>query len=239
MKEFLNVMFGPKGLEFLDIIITEVQLPDDVKGPLDMKAQYASFNEMERERYNFDMRLINDAEALELIKQDKYQERDSIAEEFSKQMTMTSRDLEVIRANAVKSVAEINEQAKAETAQIEAEAERKNQEVRADTLITKAVDETKGQCEAKLISVEAANTAGKLMAAKEFEIASLKAQTIQTVGEAESAIATVMQSRRKYEYLNKKLETIEQFKDNKNLHVFGDNNDDVLAQLAAFRINQG
>ena len=124
MKDFLNDMFGPKGLEFLDIIITEVQLPDDVKGPLDMKAQYASFNEMERERYNFDMRLINDAESLELIKQDKYQERDSIAEEFSKQMTMTSRDLEVIRANAIKSVAEINEQAKAETAQIEAEAER-------------------------------------------------------------------------------------------------------------------
>lgn len=68
---------------------------------------------MERERYSYDMRLINDAEQLELIKQDKYQERDSIAEEFSKQMTLTSRDLETIRANAVKSVAEINEQAKA------------------------------------------------------------------------------------------------------------------------------
>lgn len=232
-------MFQPKGLTFLDIIITEVQLPDDVKGPLDMKAQYASFNEMERERYNFDMRLLNDAEQLELIKQDKYQERDSIAEEFSKQMTMTSRDLEVIRANAVKSVAEINEQAKAETAQIEAKAELKNQEIRADTLITKTVDETKGRCEAQLIGVEAENNANKMIAAKELEIANTKADTIKTVGEAESAIANVMQSRRKYEYLNKKLEVIEQFKNNANLHVFGDNNDDVLAQLAAFRINQG
>ena len=216
-----------------------MQLPDDVKNPLDLKAQYASFNEMERERYNFEMRLLNDAEQLELIKQDKYQERDSIAEEFSKQMTMTGRDLEVIRANAVKSVAEINEQAKAETAQIDAKAELKNQEIRADTLITKTVDETKGRCEAQLIAVEAENNANKMIAAKELEIANTKADTIKTVGEAESAISNVMQSRRKYEYLNKKLEVIEGFKNNSNLHVFGDNNDDVLAQLAAFRINQG
>ena len=68
MKDFLNQMFGPKGLEFLDIIITEVLLPEEVKQPLDLKAQFNSFNEMERERYNFDMRLINDSEALELIK---------------------------------------------------------------------------------------------------------------------------------------------------------------------------
>ena len=78
-----------------------------------------------------------------------------------------------------------------------------------------------------------------MIAAKELEIASLKAQTIQTVGEAESNIAKVMESRRKFEYLNKKLDVIEGFKHNSNLHVFGDNNDDVLAQLAAFRINQG
>lgn len=46
-------MFAAKGLEFLDIIITEVLLPDEIKMPLDMKAQYGSLNEMEREKYNF------------------------------------------------------------------------------------------------------------------------------------------------------------------------------------------
>ena len=67
MKKFLNEMFGPKGLEFLDIIITEVLLPPEVKQPLDLKAQFASYNEMERERYNFDLRIINDSEQLQLI----------------------------------------------------------------------------------------------------------------------------------------------------------------------------
>jgi hypothetical protein len=38
MKQFLNDMFGPKGMEFLDIIITEVDLPVEIQQPLDLKA---------------------------------------------------------------------------------------------------------------------------------------------------------------------------------------------------------
>lgn len=38
MKDFLNEMFGSKGLEFIDIIVTEVLLPNEIKQPLDMKA---------------------------------------------------------------------------------------------------------------------------------------------------------------------------------------------------------
>jgi len=38
MKQFLNEMFAAKGLEFLDIIVTEVLLPNEIKNPLDLKA---------------------------------------------------------------------------------------------------------------------------------------------------------------------------------------------------------
>jgi len=62
-----------------------------------------------------------------------------------------------------------------------------------------------------------------------LEIADLKADTINTIGQGESNISQVMQSRRKYEHLNKKLEVIEAFKGNKNLKIFGDNKDDVLS----------
>jgi len=107
MKQFLNEMFAAKGLEFLDIIVTEVLLPDEIKNPLDMKAQFGSLNDMEREKYNFDMRLINDEEELELLRQRRYEQRDSINEDFSKQITLNTRELEVVRADAQKSVAEI------------------------------------------------------------------------------------------------------------------------------------
>ena len=66
-------MFGQKGLEFLDIIITEVLLPEEVKQHLDLKAQFQSLNEMEKEKYNFDMRIINDNEELELLSQRRYE----------------------------------------------------------------------------------------------------------------------------------------------------------------------
>lgn len=107
MLKFLNDMFAAKGLEFTDIIITEVLLPDEIKQPLDMKAQYGSLNEMEREKYKFQMRLIDDEEELQLLKQRKTEMRDSVNESFSKQITLCSRELEVVRANANKAVAEI------------------------------------------------------------------------------------------------------------------------------------
>ena len=123
MKDFLNGMFGSKGLEFMDIIVTEVLLPEEIKQPLDMKAQFGSLNDMEREKYNFDMRIIDDEEELELLRQRRYEQRDSINEDFSKQITLETRELEVIRANAKKSVAEINATAIAEQAQITADSE--------------------------------------------------------------------------------------------------------------------
>lgn len=86
-------------------------MPEEIKQPLDLKAQFASLNEKEREQYNYDMRLIDDDEELQALKQRRYEQRDSIKEDFSKQLTLSERELEVIRANAKKSVAEINSQA--------------------------------------------------------------------------------------------------------------------------------
>ena len=70
------------------------------------------------------------------------------------------------------------------------------------------------------------------------EIAEVKAQTTEIIGAGEAQIAKVMASKRKYEHLNKKLEVIEEFKNNKNLKIFGDNNDDVMSQMAAYRITK-
>lgn len=52
----------------------------------------------------------------------------------------------------------------------------------------------------------------------------------------ESKIAEVMASRRKYEVLIGKCNVLSQMKNNKNLKFFGNNSDDGLAQMAAYRI---
>lgn len=77
---------------------------------------------MEREKYAFQMKLIDDEEELQLLKQRRTEMRDSVNEDFSKQITLTSRELDVVRANANKSVAEIKATSVAEVAQINADA---------------------------------------------------------------------------------------------------------------------
>jgi regulator of protease activity HflC (stomatin/prohibitin superfamily) len=171
MKHFLNDMFGNKGLEFLDIIITDVALPPEIKNPLDEKAQFGSLNDKEREQYNFDMRIIDDQEELEALKQRRYEQRDSIKEDFSKQITLNRRELEVIQAEAKKSVAEIHQQSKAEQGQIEANAELSKEEIAGDTLITKTRDETLGTTEAELIQIQAKNESNVKIANKMLDIA--------------------------------------------------------------------
>ena len=71
---------------------------------------------MEREKYNFEMKKIDDSEELEALRQRRYEQRDSINEDFSKQITLNRRELDTVRANAKKAVAEINAQADAQQA---------------------------------------------------------------------------------------------------------------------------
>lgn len=236
MMQFLNEMFGPKGLEFTDIIVTEVLLPEDIKQPLDLKAQFLSLNEKEREQYVYDMKLIDDEEELEALKQRKYEQRDSLKEDFQKELTLRKRELQLTRANAEKSVAEINAHGTADQARITAESELQLEVIQGDTLVTKARDEARGQAEAELLEVSAKNECNMKIAAKMLEVSRVKAQTIETVGSGEASIAKVMAARRKYEHLHAKLEVIKGFKTNRNLKIFGDNQDDVLSQLAAYRI---
>ena len=185
MMQFLNDMFGNKGLEFTNIIITEVQLPEEIRQPLDLKAQFGSLNDKEREQYNFEMRLIDDEEELEALKQRRYEQRDSIKEDFSKQITLQRRELEVIRANSSKAVMETNAQGNAEQAQIIANADLSKEEINGDTLVTKTVNEARGKVEAELIEVEAKNTSNKKIAEKMAEIADIKSKTINIKSEGE------------------------------------------------------
>jgi hypothetical protein len=74
-----------------------------------------------------------------------------------------------------------------------------------------------------MIEVQAKNTCNKKIAEKMLEIADVKADTINVIGSGEAQVSTVMQSRRKYEHLNRKLDVIRSFRNNQNLKIFGDN----------------
>jgi hypothetical protein len=76
-----------------------------------------------------------------------------LKEDFSKQITINRRELEVVRAMAKKSVAEINAISKAEQATIQADADLKKENINGETLVTKTRDETLGLAEAEQIEI--------------------------------------------------------------------------------------
>lgn len=77
--------------------------------------------------------------------------------------------------------------------------------------MTKTRDEARGRCEARVVEVDAKNSCNKSIAAKMLEVADLKAETINVIGQGEKSISKVMASRRKYEYLDKKMDVIKGF----------------------------
>jgi uncharacterized protein affecting Mg2+/Co2+ transport len=90
-----------------------------------------------------------------------------------------------------------------------------------------------------MINVEAKNQCNVTIAKKMLEVAEVKSKTLQVIGEGEVQAQDVLAARRKYEYLEQKLEVLRSFRHNQNLKVFGENKDDVLSQVAAFRVSQG
>ena len=131
------------------------------------------------------MKLIDDDEELQLIKQQKYEQRDTVMEDFAKKIVFEKRELEVIRSNAKKAVDETNAMGRAEQAQIIADSDLKKQEIDGDTLVTKTRDETKGLSEAELIEIQAKNESEKKIATKMREIASKKSDTIEIMANGE------------------------------------------------------
>jgi hypothetical protein len=68
------------------------------------------------------------------------------------------------------------------------------------------------------------------------ELADINCQTIDVTANGESQISKVMAARRKYEHLAAKTQVLSSFKGNQNVKIFGNNKDDVLSQMAAYRI---
>ena len=51
----------------------------------------------------------------------------------------------------------------------------------------------------------------------------MNAERIKVIGEGEATIQKVMQARRKYEYLNKKLDVVSGLNKNTEVKIFGNN----------------
>ncbi len=61
-----------------------------------------------------------------------------------------------------------------------------------------------------------------------LEVADLGVETTKIIGESEVRIKSVMQSRRKYQYLMKQLQVVKALKTNTNVKIFEQNDSDSI-----------
>lgn len=178
-------------------------------------------NDYERTRHTYDMRVLNDENELELIKQMKIEQREQANQRFNSNYAVTERELKVIQSETKKSVAEIGEKTATEIKRIEAESELKAQLIRAETQVMQAKLMATGNAQAQTVKVEAENYCELKVAEQMKEVAVFNAEVLKVEGKTEQELAKVLQSRRQFEYLNAKLDTVAAMSGNAKVKIFG------------------
>jgi hypothetical protein len=130
MIDYMNSIFDNKGVEIESVIITNVKLPSDVADPLEEKTTYASKNTLERKKQSFELRVINDKEEIDLLRQNKEEEREYEMETAKRTQAMVTKEHEIIKAETSKLLAEIKEKTLAEVNRILAEADLAQQDIK-------------------------------------------------------------------------------------------------------------
>jgi len=69
MVQHLRSVMAPKAINIKSVIITHVKLPDDVAQSLQEKTIFQFKNTLERKKQSYDLRIKNDNQSLEYLKQ--------------------------------------------------------------------------------------------------------------------------------------------------------------------------
>lgn len=218
------------------MIITRVTLPKDIATPLDNKAQYNSMNVFEKARYDYDIRLKNDAYALTLIEQQRSQERTRFDVNFKKDLAEEERELKEIQKDTVKKVKCLEAGGVSEASKIATKTELDAQIIDSERIVRTATLNAVGDADVRKINVNAACYKDVTLSIAQATVAFKNADTVKIEGNAEGELKAVLASRRLYAYLNDRLNVIRALAHNKNVKIFGKQNDNALSQLAAYRL---
>ena len=121
-----------KGINIKSVIITHVKLPNDVANSLQEKTIFQFKNTLERKKQSYELRIKNDKQALEYLKQQRLQERQYETENAELQQATKTKEVEKVRAQNKRIAAETKERTIALVNKMNAETEVKYNEIIAE-----------------------------------------------------------------------------------------------------------
>mmetsp|Transcript_11220 Transcript_11220/g.11174 ORF Transcript_11220/g.11174 Transcript_11220/m.11174 type:complete len:381 (+) Transcript_11220:149-1291(+) len=235
LTEYMNGIFETKGIDIRSVIITRVNLDSEIADQLEEKTTYASMNTLERKQQCFELRVINDEQEYNQKKEKMKQGRQAESERFNKLKAEIEKDNGKINADTAQIIADIREKTTAEVNKVNALSQLEAEEVKAETKMIRArilaegrakYNETIAEAEAYVLTKEAE---ARQKTAEKF------AEELRIRGKAETRLS----EKRGHELQMSQLGILQDLAQNRNLKIFGEQKENLMAQFSAFKmINQ-
>lgn len=195
MIDYMNSIFDNKGIEVKSVIITNVTLPKPIADNLETKTTFASKNTLARKAQSYNLRVMNDNQTLQLIHQQKIQERQAEKEQFERQKAEVLKEHNLILADTKKLLAEIESKSIAAVSQIIATGELEAQQIISETKVIRARILAEGRAKANQIEADIDNYVLTKKAETEKKVAEYKSKEIKVTGAAEAQLAKLLENR--------------------------------------------
>eukprot|EP00744_Colponema_vietnamica_P008385 GILI01011960.1.p1 GENE.GILI01011960.1~~GILI01011960.1.p1 ORF type:complete len:420 (-),score=109.12 GILI01011960.1:1316-2575(-) len=229
----MNAQFNKLGVEIKDVMITNVHLPKDIAQRMQAKTTYESVNLLQVKSNAFQLQLLQDQTELESISEEKDHERQAEVEQAKKLQAQVSKEHQIIVAETNKLLAEIKQKELGDVMKIDAESEAIAVRLRGEGHVTMATIEANGRKEAAEVDARKEAYIRKKDAETSALVATNRAIALKTEATAEAAAAKMLVSKREFELNLARLKVVDSLSKNSNTVISGENNDGVLAVLAA------
>lgn len=198
MVQHLRQVMSNKGINIKSVIITQVKLPSDVANSLQEKTIFQFKNTLERKKQSYELRIKNDNQSLEYLKQQRLQERQYETEKAELEQASKAKEVEKVRAQSKRALAEMKEKTLALVNKMNAETEVKYNEIIAEANLIETAIIANAKADAAKIKAEADAYALKTITEAEKENAEVVAQAISIEGQIEQALMKGSKKKRKH-----------------------------------------
>lgn len=231
IKRDLNNQFRDYGIEITHIAVTNVHLPVDFANNLSEATVYQrkdDYNKLEQE-YEIVKIEHNEKEAIQT--QLRKEELEAFEADKKKELALAQSNLDEIRAETRKILAEIREQEKAEILEVKSKGELQVAEVNAKQKVAIDTIRAEGIATAEDLKVQQRTYIALRRAEAQAEVAANEAQALDISATAEANAAAPLASLREYQIKMRNLQVIRALGNNRQVTVTGNSGDNMLAQL--------
>lgn len=236
MLEYLNTNLNNKGIFVKRAIIKSVKLDAEVANSMQEKTIYQFKNTLERKKFAFEQRIKNDKEETEKIKQFKEEERKDVSEQAILSQLKKEKEIEGVKAKTQRTKAEYEAKTEALINSIDADTDLKYNEIIAEAKLIETQIKEEAAAEAAKMIAEADAYKATTIANAQKEVAGQIAEAVKLEGNAESKLQKAFAAKRVHDEIMQKIDAVNAFAHNSQSVIFGDQKNNLLAQVETYNM---